>query len=399
MVIPDDADEDVARPTYSPKPPNPSDRDGVQYALMLDAGSTARTRKTAAHRLRTRTHQADGGGARPLLLRGVPTRSRCVVPFSLRKCTPIGTGVRAVKATAVLRLLGPRGPSPPTSPTSTPHLHAAYLLALPDKAAVSFTDGADEGVFAGVIANYILETVLADSPPDTTTFGVLDLASVSTQIDAAARGQHKYHLTIEGKTCVPHQYSTGSCARERACIAPRHTVNNSYLSCGTQRTVMLVVAADAGMKLQVTMHCADAGGGPGNTLCETLADLCRPQGCTRTSVPTRGRPPVPTHVGRGRPMSDTVCGRVSPGPLNAVIVDFAPAKDAVCAGRPYEFGGRVPARAFPASAGACYCCTSVTASRHWCRRSQLVTLNAIVAQLATAVCMGWAKSPRWRGTH
>ncbi|KAJ7627834.1 hypothetical protein DFH06DRAFT_1339004 [Mycena polygramma] len=185
MDIPDDADEDVARPTYSPKPPNPSDRDGVQYALMLDAGSTARTRKTAAHRLRTRTHQADGGGAGPLLLRGVPTRSRCAVPFSLRKCTPIGTGVRAVKATAVLRLLVPRGPSPPTSPSRTPHLHAAYLLALPDKAAASFTD---EGVFAGVIANYIPGTVLADSPPDTTTFAVVDLGSVSTQIDAAAQG-------------------------------------------------------------------------------------------------------------------------------------------------------------------------------------------------------------------
>ncbi|KAJ7627833.1 hypothetical protein DFH06DRAFT_728130 [Mycena polygramma] len=90
-----------------------------------------------------------------------------------------------------------------------------------------------------------------------------------------------------------------------------NAVSNPYLLCETQRTVMLVVAADVG--IQVTMHCADAGGFAG----------CRG------------------------------------------IVDFALAKDAVCAGRPCAFGGRAPARAFPASAERVpllYFCHSVAPS-------------------------------------
>ncbi|KAF9440771.1 hypothetical protein P691DRAFT_792902 [Macrolepiota fuliginosa MF-IS2] len=67
-------------------------------------------------------------------------------------------------------------------------------------------------------ANYLLNTIRADTPRDTPTFAVLDLGGASTQIvfepafssDAHARleeGEHKYDLVFGGKKHILYQHS------------------------------------------------------------------------------------------------------------------------------------------------------------------------------------------------
>ncbi|KAJ7158067.1 nucleoside phosphatase GDA1/CD39 [Mycena filopes] len=300
-----------------------------------------------------------------------------VVPFALRKCTPV-----AVKATAGLRLL-PGSQSADIVKAVTDHLRDDYPFALPDKAAdaVAIMDGADEGVFAWVTANYLLGTVRADSAPNKPTFAVLDLGGASTQIVFAPKegaplheGEHKYDLDFGGRTRVlyQHSYLGYGLMRARASVhrvvdfmaalhegppAPKSAaglvrISNPCLAQGTQRTVEMV--ADAGVKKNVTMDGADVGGFAA---------------CTK-------------------------------------IVDLVMAKDAVCAVRPCAFGGVYqPAlsEAFPPSAGRV-----LLLSYFYDRVAPLVpeppigdqltaTVGAI-AELAKVVCAGrdmWLNHSNW----
>ncbi|KAJ7602407.1 nucleoside phosphatase GDA1/CD39 [Mycena polygramma] len=380
-----ETDPDPTKTTYCTKPHNPSDR-LVQYALMLDAGSTGsrihiykfnNCGPSPAYEYEVFKMTEPGQGLSSFA--GHPTEAAAslnvlldeamrVVPYSLRKCTPV-----AVKATAGLRLL-PGSQSADIVDAVTKHLHTAYPFALPDKDAVAIMDGADEGVFAWVTANYLLGTVRPDSPANSETFAVLDLGGASTQIVFAPaggaplhEGEHKYELDFGGKTRVlyQHSYLGYGLMRARASVhrvvdfmatlheAPpsaANTVSNPCLARGTQRTVELV--ADAGMKKNVTMDGADVGG-------------------------------------------YAACRR---------IVDLVLAKDAVCAVRPCAFGGVYqPAlsEAFPASAGRV-----LLLSYFYDRVAPLVPepeageeLTAtveLIADLAGAVCLGrdeWLK--RW----
>ncbi|KAJ7028418.1 nucleoside phosphatase family-domain-containing protein [Mycena alexandri] len=403
---PNHADEDPAHPTSfetDPDPtkttycksPHPSADRLVQYALMLDAGSTGSRihvykfnncgplPEYEYETFKMTPKEAGGLSAyagRPLAaaasLNILMDEAMRVVPLSLRKCTPV-----AVKATAGLRLL-PGSQSADILGAVMDHLRDAYPFALPAKAsdAVAIMDGADEGVFAWVTANYLLGPVRADATPDTPTFAVLDLGGGSTQIVFAPKegaplheGEHKYDLDFGGRRRVLYQHSylgyglmsaRASVHRVVEFMASLHegppapksasgvsTISNPCLARGTQRTVELV--ADGGVKKNVTMDGADVGG-------------------------------------------FAACMK---------IVNLVLAKDAVCAVRPCAFGGVYqPAlsEAFPPSAGRVlllsYFYDRVAPLVPEPVGGQLTATVEAVAELAKVVCAGrdtWLTHANW----
>jgi len=77
--------------------------------------------------------------------------------------------------------------------------------------------GIDEGVYAWITANYLLNAIMAGTPKDTPTYAVLDLGGASAQIVFEAtsassdqkleEGEHKYDLKFGGRTHVLYQDS------------------------------------------------------------------------------------------------------------------------------------------------------------------------------------------------
>ena len=135
------------------------------------------------------------------------------VPEQLRRCTPV-----AVKATAGLRLLGAE-PAGEILEAVRRRIGIAYPFPLASQDPVAIMDGRDEGVFAWVTANYLMDTIRADSPRTAAPYAVLDLGGASTQIvfepvfDGATdmhEGDHRYELRFggpAGKTHVLYQHS------------------------------------------------------------------------------------------------------------------------------------------------------------------------------------------------
>ena len=136
-----------------------------------------------------------------------------VVPASLHACTPL-----AVKATAGLRLLGVTESQAILEAVET-RLRERYPFRVPDKDGVVIMDGKDEGVYAWITVNYLLDTIRADSPKDAPTYAVLDLGGGSTQIvfepekggeeagGVLRDGEHKYELVFGGEERVLYQHS------------------------------------------------------------------------------------------------------------------------------------------------------------------------------------------------
>jgi guanosine-diphosphatase len=139
-----------------------------------------------------------------------------VVPQVLRKCTPV-----AVKATAGLRLL-PGSQSRDILEAVERRLRGVYEFPLAEKDPVTVMDGKDEGVYAWITANYLLDAIKNGdtNTKDTTagkTYAVLDLGGASTQIvfepkfakpdSALVEGDHKYELDFGGRMHVLYQHS------------------------------------------------------------------------------------------------------------------------------------------------------------------------------------------------
>lgn len=139
-----------------------------------------------------------------------------VVPASLQRCTPL-----AVKATAGLRLLG-GAESQAILEAVEKRLRDKYPFVVPDEGGVVIMDGREEGVYAWITVNYLLDAIRADSPKDAPTYAVLDLGGGSTQIvfepekggearvaagGALRDGEHKYELVFGGEERVLYQHS------------------------------------------------------------------------------------------------------------------------------------------------------------------------------------------------
>ncbi|THV07987.1 hypothetical protein K435DRAFT_741518 [Dendrothele bispora CBS 962.96] len=219
-------DPDPSRTTHCTSPSDPSAR-LVQYALMIDAGSTGS---------RIHIYKFNNCGSSPSYeyevfkmtkpglsdYSGRPEEAAesldvllneavRVVPGSLHSCTPV-----AVKATAGLRLL-PGSQSQDILDAVEIRLKSKYPFQLHEPNGVVVMDGKDEGVYAWITANYLLNTIRVDTPADTPTYAVLDLGGASTQIvfepifskpdSALEPGEHKYELDFGGKQRVLYQHS------------------------------------------------------------------------------------------------------------------------------------------------------------------------------------------------
>ena len=276
-----DSDPDPSRTVFCTTPYSPS-TPLVQYALMIDAGSTGsrihvykfhNCGPSPVYEYETFVQRQPGLSAyagRPdeasQSLDELLAAAMNAVPEALHRCTPV-----AVKATAGLRLLG-AAQSAEILDAVMGRLSTAYPFPLASQEPVAIMDGRDEGVFAWVTTNYLLDTIRADSPRAAVPYAVLDLGGASTQIvfepvfpqlqDAAAavvalqEGEHRYELSFGGRERVLYQHSYLGYGLMRArrrvhrlvnFLASFHTndagaeIANPCLARGTQRVVEVEV--------------------------------------------------------------------------------------------------------------------------------------------------------------
>jgi guanosine-diphosphatase len=208
----------------------------VQYALMIDAGSTGsrihvykfnncgptpeleeetfeQTPKKEGGSGLSSYKEDDEGAAKSLdILMDVAVKK---VPDKLKSCTPV-----AVKATAGLRKLGP-DLSDRILKAVRHRLETVYPFPVvsEENGGVEVMDGKDEGVYAWITANYLLGKI--GGPDDTPTAAVFDLGGGSTQIvfepnfkkpgggmpEKLSEGDHKYELSFGGRDFTLYQHS------------------------------------------------------------------------------------------------------------------------------------------------------------------------------------------------
>ncbi|MCJ1415595.1 Guanosine-diphosphatase [Xylographa parallela] len=213
-----------------------SDKPLIQYALMIDAGSTGsrihvyRFNNCGAtpeleHEEFKMTEPKKGGSglssfgadaegaARSLdVLMDVAMQT---VPENLKSCSPV-----AVKATAGLRKLGPELSEKILEAVRT-RLETAYPFPVVsrERDGVVVMEGKDEGVYAWITTNYLLGKI--GGPDKSPTAAVFDLGGGSTQIvfqptfksptkgmpDKLAEGDHKYTLNFGGRDFELYQHS------------------------------------------------------------------------------------------------------------------------------------------------------------------------------------------------
>ncbi|KAJ5130716.1 uncharacterized protein N7515_006755 [Penicillium bovifimosum] len=209
----------------------------IQYALMIDAGSTGSrihvyrfnncgSTPELENEVFEQTKPKEGGsglssygedatGAAQSLdpLMEVALKS---VPEEYRSCSPL-----AVKATAGLRLLGPEK-SEKILEAVRHRLETVYPFPVvsKEKGGVQIMDGSDEGVYAWITTNYLLGKI--GGPDETPTAAIFDLGGGSTQIvfeptfeqskaggmpEHLAAGDHKYELKFGGREFDLYQHS------------------------------------------------------------------------------------------------------------------------------------------------------------------------------------------------
>ncbi|KAI5294641.1 Guanosine-diphosphatase [Ascosphaera acerosa] len=227
----------------TPSPPSPDGRKCtkaydpnkplIQYALMIDAGSTGSRihvyrfnncgptpeleheefkmteKKKGGSGLSSFKEDAEGAAKSldPLMQVALDT-----VPEEYQSCSPV-----AVKATAGLRMLG-QEMSQNILAAVRERLETVYPFPVvsKEKGGVEIMDGKDEGVYAWITTNYLLGKI--GSPEKTPTAAIFDLGGGSTQIvfepafdaakgEAMADGEHKYVLNFGGREFVLYQHS------------------------------------------------------------------------------------------------------------------------------------------------------------------------------------------------
>ncbi|EJC98916.1 uncharacterized protein FOMMEDRAFT_170727 [Fomitiporia mediterranea MF3/22] len=200
----------------------------VQYALVIDAGATGsrihiykfnncgpsptyeyEVFKMTGRALSLYMYNLDPLGAAESL-DFLLDEAVAVVPKSLQSCTPV-----AVKATAGFRLLG-ADKSVKILSAVRHRLEEKYPFPVVEKDGVVIMDRSDAGVYTWITANYLLNTIRADSPANTHSYAVLNLARGLSQIvfepdfENATHfvdGEHKYELSLGGKKHILYQHS------------------------------------------------------------------------------------------------------------------------------------------------------------------------------------------------
>ena len=208
----------------------------IQYALMIDAGSTGSRvhvyrfnncgptpeleheefkmteKKKGGAGLSSYGSDAEGAAKSLDVLMDVAVN---FVPDEYKSCSPV-----AVKATAGLRMLGPEKSNKILEAVRT-RLETVYPFPVvsKEKDGVVIMEGKDEGVYAWITTNYLLGKI--GGPDLTPTAAVFDLGGGSTQIvfqptfksppkgmpETLAEGDHKYKLTFGGRDFELYQHS------------------------------------------------------------------------------------------------------------------------------------------------------------------------------------------------
>ncbi|QRV92747.1 guanosine-diphosphatase [Ceratobasidium sp. AG-Ba] len=226
-----ETDPDPTKTGYCTSAHSPSKK-LVQYALMIDAGSTGsrihvykfnNCNPTPALEYEVfkmirpglSSYKADPTAAAQSLDQLLDVAVKAV-PKELQSCSPV-----EVKATAGLRLLGHDVAQAILDAVRT-RLQTRYPFPVSSRdSAVEIMDGRDEGVYAWLTANYLLGTLSSSTSPSKSfanTYAVLDLGGASTQIvfeptfpDSSHHGlldgEHKYELTFAGRTHTLYQHS------------------------------------------------------------------------------------------------------------------------------------------------------------------------------------------------
>jgi guanosine-diphosphatase len=196
----------------------------IQYALMLDAGSTGSRIHVYrfnycndAPQLESEEfHEIKPGlsayGDNPVQaaysLDPLMELAMEHVPEGLQACTPI-----SLKATAGLRLLG-KDTSDAILASVQQRLRTAYPFEIATHEGVAVMDGRDEGVYAWITVNYLLGNLAhAYKVP---TAAIMDLGGGSTQIvfepafpsgHALHPGEHRYELEFNSHHYILYQHS------------------------------------------------------------------------------------------------------------------------------------------------------------------------------------------------
>lgn len=221
-----ETDPDPASTVYCTEPYT-DEKPLVQYALTIDAGSTgSRIHVYKFHNcgpspaLEYETFKMINPGlsayardptAAAASLDPLLEEAKRVVPEELHKCSPV-----EVKATAGLRLLGTQESEAILDEVRN-RLETNYDFVVGNDKAVEIMDGKDEGVYAWITANYLLNKIGEDAE-STDTLAVMDLGGASTQIvfepkfpadseQSLVEGEHKYSLNFGGKEFTLYQHS------------------------------------------------------------------------------------------------------------------------------------------------------------------------------------------------
>ncbi|KAJ1984190.1 Guanosine-diphosphatase [Dimargaris cristalligena] len=221
----------------------------IQYALMIDAGSTGSRihvykfnycKDGPELESEVFEHTKPGLSAYPDDPKGAARSLDALmltalknVPVSLHHCTPV-----TVKATAGLRLLG-EAQSQVILDAVRQHLENQYPFPIIKKDGVVIMDGKDEGVYAWITVNYLLR--LVGNPSKDSTAAVFDLGGGSTQIvfepssqSAAEKftmhpGDHHYNLDFNGHHYDLYQHSYLGYGLKEARRQIKETILDDYL--------------------------------------------------------------------------------------------------------------------------------------------------------------------------
>ena len=213
------------------------DKPLIQYALMIDAGSTGSRihvyrfnncgptpeledevfkmteKREGGSGLSSYSHDEEAAAKSLDPLMDVAVQN---VPDKLKACTPV-----AVKATAGLRKLGTER-SDAILKAVRRRLETQYPFPVisEERGGVEVMDGKDEGVYAWITTNYLLGKI--GGPDKSPTAAVFDLGGGSTQIvfqptfkqsvhggmpETLQEGDHKYDLSFGGREFTLYQHS------------------------------------------------------------------------------------------------------------------------------------------------------------------------------------------------
>ncbi|KAF8059582.1 nucleoside phosphatase family-domain-containing protein [Lyophyllum atratum] len=296
----------------------------VQYALMIDAGSTGSRihiykfnnclpSPSYEYEFFNQTHPGLSSYAgRPLdaarSLDVLMEDAMRLVPRELRGCTPV-----AVKATAGLRLLGGTQAEDILAAVEE-RLRQEWVFPLALGKPVSVMDGKDEGVYAWITANYLLgnlDSKAKHGEKGEGTYAVLDLGGASTQIafeptrgeggTVLEEGDHRFELTYGKDKHVLYQHS--------------------YLGYGlmhARKQVHKLVEFMAGIHAN------------GEAVGEEVGNACLARGTRRT---------VEVEDSRGKRNVTMVGEDVGSFEGCSRVMELVMAKDAICKAKPCSFNG------------------------------------------------------------